>query len=82
MWFSPVIYVFDSVLEIERITNMKLDDCSIKHSASIIILLVFVATGITIIILPSVHGSAVQTDRFGISEIYPLAVNGNEWYSM
>ena len=54
----------------------------IKHSSSIIILMIFIATGITIIILPSVHGSAVQRDRFGISEVYPSAVNDNEWYSL
>jgi hypothetical protein len=35
---------------------------------------------VIVTIIPSVFGS-VQRDKFGISELYPSAINGNEWYS-
>lgn len=49
----------------------------------ITILLVFVTSTIIIVtftVIPPVSGS-VQTDKFGISKLYPSATNGTEWYS-
>lgn len=68
--------------ETKRIKSRRLSDYSIIYS--ITILLVFVTTTaiiVTFTVVPPVFGSA-QIDRFGISELYPSATNGTEWYSV
>src|SRR5919106_2554172 len=64
----------------ERIRSKRLGHYCIKHLILVAILLVSVNTSIIITLSPSALG--VQRDRFGISEIYPSAVNGTEWHSM
>jgi hypothetical protein len=57
-------------------------DCSVKYLTLIIILFTFITTIVIVAftIIPPVFGS-VQIDKFGISELYPSATNGTEWYS-
>src|SRR5918996_2900605 len=58
-YFNLVLYhsYFNLVREIERIRSMELDNCSIKCSKLVIILLVLVTSNITITLLPPVFGS-------------------------